>query len=91
MASTETPTSTGNTAIDDKPTSVLGNLLAGKTPAVSSIEAAYSRAGATNTHTPGVATALGQQGQLGDEAKGVGSKHFTDNFANQREEVCVYV
>lgn len=59
-----------------------------KTPGVKNIEAAYSRAGATNHHTPGSASQLGNQSQVGaNEGKGVGSQHFTDKISDQRQEV----
>ncbi|KAF8863418.1 hypothetical protein BDZ45DRAFT_670370 [Acephala macrosclerotiorum] len=64
-------------------------LLSGKTPGVRNIEAAYSRAGASNHHTPGSATKLGSQDQVGaSEAQGVGSQKFADGFSDQRQEVC---
>lgn len=70
-------------------TSVLGGLLSGKTPGVRNIEAAYSRAGASNHHTPGSATKLGSQDQVGtSEAQGVGSQKFADEISDQRREVC---
>lgn len=69
---------------------IVENLLAGKTPGVSNIEAAYSRAGATNNQTPGHASKLGSQNQQGGSAhQGVGSKKFADNVSDQRQEVCV--
>merc|ERR1711964_224392 len=54
--------------------SFLSNLVSGKTPAVKNIEAAYSRAGATNNHTPGAASQLGSQDQKSgaSEHQGVG-------------------
>ena len=69
--------------------SILGSLLSGKTPAVANIEAAYSRAGATNNHTPGSASKLGSQGQKGaGEHQGVGSAKFSEKISDQRQEVC---
>jgi hypothetical protein len=68
--------------------SILGNLLTGKTPAVKGIEAAYTRAGATNHHTPGYASKLGSQNQVGGcSHQGVGSASFADNLSDQRREV----
>lgn len=68
---------------------LLGGLLSGKTPGVRNIEAAYSRAGASNHHTPGSATKLGSQDQVGaSEAQGVGSQKFADGISDQRQEVC---
>jgi len=68
-------------------TGLLSDLLSGRTQGVKNIEAAYSRAGATNHHTPGYASKLGSQDQTGgSEARGVGSKHFADNISDQRAE-----
>lgn len=79
--------SAGIGAEGDKST-FLGNLLSGKTPAVANIEAAYSRAGATNHHTPGHASALGSQSQDSvSSGQGVGSEKFRDGIQDQREEV----
>jgi len=59
-----------------------------KTPGVRNIEAAYSRAGASNHHTPGSASKLGSQDQQGASAyQGVGSQRFADGISNQRSEV----
>jgi hypothetical protein len=67
----------------------LGDLLSGKTPAVRNIEKAYSRAGASNHHTPGAATKLGSQDQTGtSEHQGVGSSKFAEGISDQRSEVC---
>jgi hypothetical protein len=67
----------------------LGDLLSGKTPAVRNIEKAYSRAGASNHHTPGVATKLGSQDQTSTSAhQGVGSAKFAEGISDQRAEVC---
>lgn len=67
----------------------LSNLLSGKTPGVANIEAAYSRAGATNHHTPGHASALGNSNKQDTVAdgQGVGSKKFSEGIQDQREEV----
>lgn len=76
-----------------EPKGMLGNLLSGKTPGVSNIEAAYSRAGATANHTPGSATKLGSQEQHGadQEAQGVGSDNFKERISDQRQEVCFFL
>ncbi|TVY86782.1 hypothetical protein LAWI1_G003290 [Lachnellula willkommii] len=75
---------------DKKPTSTIGDLLSGKTPGVKNIEAAYSRAGASNHHTPGSASKLGSQEQAGASAQqGVGSKKFKDEISDQRQEPSV--
>jgi hypothetical protein len=67
----------------------LGDLLSGKTPAVRNIEKAYSRAGASNHHTPGAATKLGSQDQTEtSEHQGVGSAKFAEGISDQRAEVC---
>ncbi|THV43711.1 hypothetical protein BGAL_1040g00010 [Botrytis galanthina] len=74
---------------DMKSTSALSDLLPSfKTPGVQNIEAAYSRAGATNNHTPGHASALGSQSQKpGSEvAQGVGSEKFSEGISDQRVE-----
>jgi hypothetical protein len=67
----------------------LGNLLAGKTPGVGNIEAAYSRGGATNNHMPGHASKLGSQDQQvgSQDHQGVGSAKFVDGISDQRQEV----
>lgn len=58
-----------------------------KTPGVKNMEAAWSRAGASNHHTPGVATKLGSQDQPeASESAGVGSKEFSDKIGDQRSE-----
>merc|ERR1712225_181117 len=68
--------------------SFLSNLVSGKTPAVKNIEAAYSRAGATNNHTPGAASQLGSQDQKSgaSEHQGVGSAKFEEGISDQRQE-----
>jgi hypothetical protein len=59
-----------------------------KTPAVKNMEAAWSRAGASNHHTPAIATKLGSQDQLSASGSaGVGSKKFSDSIGDQRQEV----
>ncbi|KAE8445024.1 hypothetical protein EG329_014030 [Mollisiaceae sp. DMI_Dod_QoI] len=71
-------------------TGYLGGLISGKTPGVRNIEAAYSRAGASNHHTSGAATKLGSQEQVGtNEAQGVGSQKFADRISDQRREPSV--
>ena len=69
--------------------SFLSNLVSGKTPGVRNIEAAYSRAGASNNHTPGVASQLGSQDQKSGatEHQGVGSDKFRERISDQRQEV----
>lgn len=81
-----------NSADQTAETSFLSDLVAGKTPGVKNIEAAYSRAGATNHHTPGAASKLGSQDQKGGvhEHQGVGSNKFKEGFSDQRQEVCSY-
>ncbi|KAL2064916.1 hypothetical protein VTL71DRAFT_4056 [Oculimacula yallundae] len=66
----------------------LANLVSGKTPGVKNIEAAYSRAGASNHHTPGAATSLGSQDQTPrtQDVQGVGSAKFKDAISDQRQE-----
>jgi len=59
-----------------------------KLGSVQGIEAAFSRAGATNNHTPGYASKLGSQDQpTGDEHQGVGSSKFANGISDQRAEV----
>ena len=61
-----------------------------KTPGVKNIEKAYSRAGASNNHTPGHASKLGSQEQGsagGYEGQGVGSSKFGENYQGSRREV----
>ncbi|CZT47405.1 uncharacterized protein RSE6_07961 [Rhynchosporium secalis] len=79
---------TANTADQTAEKGFLANLVSGKTPGVKNIEAAYSRAGASNHHTPGAATRLGSQDQASgaQEAQGVGSEKFKDGFSDQRQE-----
>ena len=73
---------------DQKPAeSFLGDLLAGKTPAVKNMEAAWTRAGAGNNHTPGHASKLGSQDQPDKNGSGIGSKAFQDTIGDQRPEV----
>ncbi|TGO31354.1 hypothetical protein BPAE_0001g02560 [Botrytis paeoniae] len=70
---------------DVKSTSALSDLLPSfKTPG----ESAYSRAGASNNHTPGHASTLGSQSQKpGSEiAQGVGSEKFSEGISDQRVE-----
>lgn len=67
--------------------SFLGSLLSGKTPAVKNMEAAWTRAGAGNNHTPGSASKLGSQEQPENKSSGVGGKDFKDNISDQRVEV----
>ncbi|EKD19304.1 uncharacterized protein L3040_009255 [Drepanopeziza brunnea f. sp. 'multigermtubi'] len=90
---TEPKDDSSNTASSTSSTSILGGLLSGsslKTPGVKNIEAAYSRAGATNHHTPGVASKLGSQAQESGagngEHQGVGSQKFQDGISDQRQE-----
>ncbi|KAF7958941.1 hypothetical protein EAE96_002467 [Botrytis aclada] len=74
---------------DMKTTSAISNLLPSfKTPGVQNIEAAYSRAGASNNHTPGYASTLGSQSQKpGSEMEqGVGSEKFREGISDQRVE-----
>ncbi|KAI6708180.1 hypothetical protein B2J93_9012 [Marssonina coronariae] len=69
-------------------TTTLGGLLAAgfTTPGVKNIEAAYSRAGAANHHTPGAAS-LGSQDQEGaSENQGFGSRKFSEGISDQRQE-----
>ncbi|PMD52063.1 uncharacterized protein K444DRAFT_621191 [Hyaloscypha bicolor E] len=75
-----------------------GGLLSGitgmlptKTWGVGNIEKAYSRAGASNHHTPGSASRLGSQDQGGNvhEHQGVGSAKFAERFSDQRREPTV--
>lgn len=68
----------------------LTDFVSGKTPAVKNIEAAYTRAGATANHTPGVATKLGSQDQEPPheyEMAGVGSEKFKREFQDQKAKV----
>jgi len=57
-------------------------------PGVANIEAAYSRAGASNHHTPGYASQLGSQDQKGgsEHRQGVGSKEFEDSLSDQNAD-----
>lgn len=43
----------------------LGDMITDLTPGVKNVQAAYSRAGGTNHHTPGSASKLGSQEQHG--------------------------
>ncbi len=65
----------------------LGDMFTDLTPGVKNIQAAYSRAGLTNHHTPGAASKLGSQeqhgrnetpyrGPGGDKASGDGKEVF---------------
>lgn len=65
------------------------SMLPTKTWGVENIEKAYSRAGASNHHTPGSASQLGSQNQGGDvhEHQGVGSVKFAEGISDQRQEV----
>ena len=73
---------------DTNSESFVSNLLAGKTQGVRNIEAAYSRAGASNDQTPGSASRLGSQQQEGGSGhQGVGSSKFADDISDQRKEV----
>lgn len=68
---------------------MFADFLSGKTPGVRNIEKAYSRAGASNHHTPGRATKLGSQDQMGaneEGHQGVGSARFAEKFSDQRVE-----
>ncbi|KAF7893097.1 uncharacterized protein EAF02_000635 [Botrytis sinoallii] len=81
--------SNSDSSNDMKSTSALSDLLPSfKTPGVQNIEAAYSRAGASNNHTPGYASTLGSQSQKpGSEmAQGVGSEKFSEGISDQRVE-----
>jgi len=62
-----------------------------KTTGVKNIEAAYSRAGATNNHTPGHASQLGSQDQEGGgkHGQGFGSEDFSEGFGDQKAEVFI--
>ena len=66
------------------------DMLPTKTWGVQNIEKAYSRAGASNHHTPGSASKLGSQDQGGNvhEHQGVGSDKFAAGVSDQRSEVC---
>ena len=87
MSPPHSPTSSSKPAQDK---GFLANLMDGKTPAVGNIEKAYSRAGASNTSTPGHATKLGTQEQVSASgAQGVGSKQFEDAHQDQRVEVSI--
>lgn len=69
---------------------ILDGVMSGKTFGVQNIEAAYSRAGTSDHHTPGSASALGSQNQHGaaEEHQGVGSAKFVEGISDQRSEVC---
>jgi hypothetical protein len=71
---------------------MLSGILPTKTWGVENIEKAYSRAGASNHHTPGSASRLGSQDQDGavHEHQGVGSAKFADDISDQRSEVCCF-
>ncbi len=68
---------------------MLSGILPTKTWGVQNIEKAYSRAGASNHHTPGSASRLGSQDQDGavHEHQGVGSAKFAEGISDQRSEV----
>lgn len=80
---------TDATGTNDEKKSFLGDLLQGKTPGVSNIEAAYTRAGASNHNTPGYASKLGSQEQNsgGTKNQGVGTDKFAESISDQRREV----
>ncbi|KAH7364420.1 hypothetical protein BKA65DRAFT_546301 [Rhexocercosporidium sp. MPI-PUGE-AT-0058] len=80
--------SSGNSADQTGEKSFLSDLVSGKTPGVKNIEAAYSRAGASNHHTPGAATRLGSQDQTpgAQSHQGVGSEKFREGISEQRQE-----
>jgi len=67
---------------------IFGGMISGKTWGVQNIEAAYSRAGASNHQTPGSASPLGSQKQQGavHEHQGVGSAKFAESISDQRSE-----
>lgn len=89
---TESPASSSAETAQKGDRGTFADLLSGKTPGVKNIEAAYSRAGASAHHTPGHASKLGSQEQLGtNEAQGVGSEKFSKGFSDQRQEVCCSV
>ncbi|KAK2628194.1 hypothetical protein QTJ16_002840 [Diplocarpon rosae] len=70
-------------------TTTLGGLLSGafKTPGVKNIEAAYTRAGASSNHTPGAASRLGSQDQVGaSEHAGRGSTKASEGTSDPRQE-----
>jgi hypothetical protein len=83
-------TTSQNLKEDKEEKGFLGGILPTKTWGVENIEKAYSRAGASNHHTPGSASRLGSQDQGGDvhEHQGVGSAKFAEGISNQRSEVC---
>lgn len=72
----------------EKSNGLFGNLEC-KTWGVQNIEKAYSRAGASNNHTPGSASKLGSQDQAGNvqQHQGVGSAKFAEGISDQRHEV----
>ncbi|KAG4434733.1 hypothetical protein IFR05_009786 [Cadophora sp. M221] len=82
---------TANSADQTAEKSFLSDLVSGKTPGVKNIEAAYSRAGASNNHTPGAASQLGSQDQKSgaSEHQGVGSAKFKEGISDQRQEPSV--
>ncbi|KAL5320726.1 hypothetical protein ACEPPN_011536 [Leptodophora sp. 'Broadleaf-Isolate-01'] len=80
-----------NSADQTAEKSFLSDLVSGKTPGVKNIEAAYSRAGASNNHTPGAASQLGSQEQKSgaSDHQGVGSAKFKEGICDQRQEPSV--
>jgi hypothetical protein len=87
MSSGQDNQATANQEAGDK--GFFANMLEGKTPGVRGIEKAYSRAGAGNNHTPGLASKLGSQEQMSkSEGQGVGSNKFKEGISDQRREVC---
>ena len=89
MSSDQTPDQPAHTTELKGDKTTLGSFLSNiSTPGVKNIEAAYSRAGASNHHTPGSASKLGSQDQQGaSEHQGVGSDKFRDGISDQRAEV----
>jgi hypothetical protein len=89
MSSDQTPDQPAHTTELKGDKTTLGSFFSNiSTPGVKNIEAAYSRAGASNHHTPGSASKLGSQDQQGaSEHQGVGSDKFRDGISDQRAEV----
>lgn len=87
MTSKPDITSTQNLEKEEK--GILSGILPTKTWGVQNIEKAYSRAGASNHHTPGSASRLGSQDQDGavEQHQGVGSAKFAEGISDQRSEV----
>ncbi|KAF4633736.1 hypothetical protein G7Y89_g4376 [Cudoniella acicularis] len=71
--------------------SIFSGISPARISGVKNIEAAYSRAGASNHHTPGSASKLRPQDQQGavEEQQGVGSEKFADNISDGRYEPTV--